>query len=69
MVNQHCFKGVLESRIKVVSISVLKLKGDVWRQLGGRGGGVFEGKIKDYLKETSKGGKYKCMKHETKLRH
>jgi hypothetical protein len=39
------------------------------KAIGGERGGVFEGKIKDYLKETSKGGKYKCMKHETKLRH
>lgn len=69
MVSQHCFKGVLESRIKVISISVFKLKGGVWGKLGGKGGGVFEDKIKDYLKETSKGGKYKWMKHETKLGH
>jgi len=39
------------------------------RNLGGGGGVGFEDKIKNYLKEKSKGGKYKCMKHEMKSRH
>jgi hypothetical protein len=65
MVNQHCFKGVLESRIKVVSRIVLrkcfKTKRGGVKAIGG-GGGALREKIRNILRKNPR---WQIQMHET----